>query len=345
MGFPRARWTPHGRGVRWAAGCRTSGRRTPGGAPRSPCTSAAAHDHDKGSRTTCHGSEPAARVGSSAADRRRGRGRADVNATSSGAMTGSSSATLRAARAAPDGGPTSWHRRRTRSRSGRGRRGRDPRGDGRPLPRRRLQRAQRAHRERHRAQRHHARSFGSASGVAEGVPLTIELTVLDISDGGGAAARARPSTCGTATARAATRCTPQGVTDQNYLRGVQEADADGKVTFTSIFPAATPGRWPHIHFEVYPSLDDGDHREQQARTSQLALPEDVCDDGLRHRRLRAERRQPGPDLARHRHGLQRRLLAAAGEGLRLGRPARPPPRPPDTAPSCQTFAGVFARPV
>ena len=28
------------------------------------------------------------------------------------------------------------------------------------------------------------------------------------------------------------------------------------MTFTSIFPAAYSGRWPHVHFEVYPSLAD-----------------------------------------------------------------------------------------
>ena len=44
----------------------------------------------------------------------------------------------------------------------------------------------------------------------------------------------------------------QGINDQNYLRGVQVADAAGMVTFTSIFPACYCGRWPHIHFEVYP---------------------------------------------------------------------------------------------
>ncbi|MFF0904985.1 hypothetical protein ACFYE6_15085 [Kocuria sp. CPCC 205316] len=44
----------------------------------------------------------------------------------------------------------------------------------------------------------------------------------------------------------------EGVTAQNYLRGVQIADDDGRVRFTSIFPACCTGRWPHIHFEVYP---------------------------------------------------------------------------------------------
>ena len=42
----------------------------------------------------------------------------------------------------------------------------------------------------------------------------------------------------------------EGETDQNYLRGVQEAGPDGRVRFTSIFPAAYAGRWPHVHFEV-----------------------------------------------------------------------------------------------
>lgn len=44
----------------------------------------------------------------------------------------------------------------------------------------------------------------------------------------------------------------EGVTDQNYLRGVQIVDTAGRVRFTSIFPACCAGRWPHIHFEVYP---------------------------------------------------------------------------------------------
>ena len=46
------------------------------------------------------------------------------------------------------------------------------------------------------------------------------------------------------------------------------------MTFTSIYPAAYSGRWPHIHFEVYPSLADAT-TARAAATSQLALPEDV----------------------------------------------------------------------
>ena len=67
------------------------------------------------------------------------------------------------------------------------------------------------------------------------------------------------------------------VEDQNYLRGVQIADANGVVKFTSIFPACYSGRWPHIHFEVYPdqaSITDASHA---IATSQVALPQDICD--------------------------------------------------------------------
>jgi protocatechuate 3,4-dioxygenase beta subunit len=67
-----------------------------------------------------------------------------------------------------------------------------------------------------------------------------------------------------------------GVTDENYLRGVQETAADGSVQFTTIFPACYDGRWPHLHFEVYRSLDSATAYSNKLRTSQLAIPEDSC---------------------------------------------------------------------
>ena len=78
--------------------------------------------------------------------------------------------------------------------------------------------------------------------------------------------------------RAATSLYSNGATNENYLRGVQEADADGTVTFTSIFPACYPGRWPHAHFEVYASLADATGGGDPIATSQLAFPEDVSNE-------------------------------------------------------------------
>jgi protocatechuate 3,4-dioxygenase beta subunit len=117
-------------------------------------------------------------------------------------------------------------------------------------------------------------SFGTASGKADGVPLTVELTITE-------------NTTGAAPPGAAVylwHCDAQGnyslysdgFTDQNWLRGVQAADSSGKVTFTTIFPGAYMGRWPHIHFEVYAGLDEATAAGKISATSQIALPENVC---------------------------------------------------------------------
>ena len=49
------------------------------------------------------------------------------------------------------------------------------------------------------------------------------------------------------------------------------------MTFQSIFPACYSGRWPHVHFEIYPSLDMATNENNKIATSQIALPKDVCD--------------------------------------------------------------------
>ena len=120
-------------------------------------------------------------------------------------------------------------------------------------------------------------SFGDASGVAEGVPMTVKLKVYDL-NGDDA----------TPLAGAAVylwHCDRDGnysmyseaVADENYLRGVQEAADDGTIQFTTIFPACYSGRWPHMHFEVYESLDAATSASSKLRTSQLALPQDICE--------------------------------------------------------------------
>src|SRR5262249_15497507 len=95
-------------------------------------------------------------------------------------------------------------------------------------------------------------SFAGLSGTADGVLLNVAMTIVSA------------STCAPLANRAVYiwHCDrtggyslySSGVTNQNYLRGVQATDADGKVNFTSIFPGCYSGRWPHIHFEVFPSL-------------------------------------------------------------------------------------------
>jgi protocatechuate 3,4-dioxygenase beta subunit len=118
-------------------------------------------------------------------------------------------------------------------------------------------------------------SFGSASGVALGVPLDVELTVLDTAKGGAPLVGAAVYVwhC---TADGQYSLYSQNVVNENYLRGVQETDANGKVTFKSIFPGAYSGRWPHIHFQVYPNIDEAIVAGTETATSQIAMPEDAC---------------------------------------------------------------------
>jgi protocatechuate 3,4-dioxygenase beta subunit len=119
-------------------------------------------------------------------------------------------------------------------------------------------------------------SFGEFSGTAEGVPMTLELVISDLAKGGVPFAGVAVYVwhCDRAGGYS---LYSQGVEDQNFLRGVQVAGADGRVRFTSIFPACYSGRWPHIHFEVYSDEASITDASKTIATSQVALPKNVCD--------------------------------------------------------------------
>jgi protocatechuate 3,4-dioxygenase beta subunit len=119
-------------------------------------------------------------------------------------------------------------------------------------------------------------SFGSSSGTATGVPLTIKLAIQDDANNCAPLAGAAVYVWHCDQAGLYSLYSP-GATDRNYLRGVQETDANGVATFLSVFPACYSGRWPHIHFEVYPSLAKATTPSNKIATSQVALPKDICD--------------------------------------------------------------------
>jgi protocatechuate 3,4-dioxygenase beta subunit len=115
----------------------------------------------------------------------------------------------------------------------------------------------------------------NTGNIAEGVPLTVQLQPVNASAG------CTPLAGYTIYAWHCSRegsysMYSNGATDEDYLRGVQETDGEGKATFQTIFPGCYPGRWPHIHFEIYPSLAVATDAANKIHTSQLALPEEVC---------------------------------------------------------------------
>jgi protocatechuate 3,4-dioxygenase beta subunit len=118
-------------------------------------------------------------------------------------------------------------------------------------------------------------SIGSSTRTADGVPLTINLTVKDLATGSGLVGAAVY----------VWHCDRDGLysmyspgaENENYLRGVQATDDSGTATFTSVFPGCYAGRWPHVHFEVYAKVADATSSGPIVKTSQLALPQAACE--------------------------------------------------------------------
>ncbi len=116
-------------------------------------------------------------------------------------------------------------------------------------------------------------SFLGSSTVAQGVPLAFTLTLVNTN-----------ASCAALSGYAVYvwHCDRDGlyslytVPSESYLRGVQVTDANGQVTFTSIFPACYSGRWPHIHMEIFSSLASATSGRNAVLISQLALPSAAC---------------------------------------------------------------------
>lgn len=113
-------------------------------------------------------------------------------------------------------------------------------------------------------------SFLTTTTVATGTQVTLTLTVVDVNASCGALAGYAVYLwhCD----RSGNYSLYSGATTESYLRGVQVTDANGQVTFTTIYPACYSGRYPHMHFEVFSSLANATSGRYAVLTSQLAMP-------------------------------------------------------------------------
>ena len=117
-------------------------------------------------------------------------------------------------------------------------------------------------------------SFAGLSGTAPGAPMRLELQLADAG-----------ADCAPLGRRAVYlwQCDALGDyslynrTDVNWLRGLQPADDSGRVRFSSIVPGCYGGRAPHLHFEVFESVEAALGGISALLVSQLGLPSDACE--------------------------------------------------------------------
>jgi len=115
-------------------------------------------------------------------------------------------------------------------------------------------------------------SFAGMTGQADGVSIELELTL------------ARKTDCAPLPDHAiylwqndaAGAYSLYNLPRENYLRGLQHADDEGRVRFTAIVPGCYGGRYPHCHFEVFASTEAALRGEAPLLVSQLAFPEAAC---------------------------------------------------------------------
>ncbi|NBE07813.1 dioxygenase family protein [Paragemmobacter ruber] len=116
-------------------------------------------------------------------------------------------------------------------------------------------------------------SIGGLRPVAAGVPMRLDLRLVDVRRG-----------CAPLEGHAVYlwQCDAAGVysiygaADRTYLRGVAISDSGGRVRMLTVVPGTYPGRWPHLHFEVFASAAAAVDGAAALLTGQFAMPEEAC---------------------------------------------------------------------
>lgn len=116
-------------------------------------------------------------------------------------------------------------------------------------------------------------NLGGRAGPAEGVPLRLEIALVSV---GASCAPLSGHAIYLWHCDAAGKYSIYDLKDASYLRAVGVSDAGGIVTFETILPGCYDGRYPHMHFEIYPSLATATDYRNRVLTSQLALPAEAC---------------------------------------------------------------------
>ena len=103
-----------------------------------------------------------------------------------------------------------------------------------------------------------------------GLPLTLTLTIVNVNSSCAAVSGANVEIWQCDAAGRYSEYSQPGYdgSGQTFLRGIQTTDANGQVTFTTIYPGWYAGRATHIHVDVFRS-------GALVKTTQIAFPESI----------------------------------------------------------------------
>ncbi len=106
----------------------------------------------------------------------------------------------------------------------------------------------------------------------EGLPMTLTMAIVDVNSDCAPLAGARVDLwhCDALGVYSGYQQPGVDATSETFCRGIQLADANGQVTFQTIFPGWYQGRITHVHFQVF--LEGG-----LEATSQIAFPQEITD--------------------------------------------------------------------
>ncbi|HEY2743610.1 MAG TPA: hypothetical protein VGL86_03265 [Polyangia bacterium] len=115
------------------------------------------------------------------------------------------------------------------------------------------------------------------SSVQTGIPLTLTITIVDAQKGCVPYANAQVDIWHCNSAGVYSDQAVENTTTEQWLRGYQLTDANGRVTFVTVIPGWYAGRTTHIHLRVRSSYSDASSTSDGTNTTQLFFDQTVID--------------------------------------------------------------------
>jgi protocatechuate 3,4-dioxygenase beta subunit len=115
------------------------------------------------------------------------------------------------------------------------------------------------------------------SNPQTGVPLTLQVTVLDTENGCAPYANAQVDIWHCNSSGVYSDQAAESTSTETWLRGYQISDASGTVTFTTIVPGWYSGRTTHIHLRIRSTYSAASSTSDGANTTQLFFDQSVDD--------------------------------------------------------------------